>query len=104
MKTISISHQPVELYKILKFESLVNGGGEAKMVIAAGMVTLNSVIETQKRKKVHAGDIIGFDGEHFKIALQSTGIQPAASTVQASVTENPIIVPTKKSKRSAIRF
>ena len=51
MKQIEINHEPVELYKILKFEAIVSSGGEAKSVIAEGMVLLNGKVETQKRKK-----------------------------------------------------
>lgn len=65
MQEIIINHQPVELFKILKFEGLVASGAEAKAVIAEGLVTLNGTIETQKRKKIVAGDQIMFNGEHF---------------------------------------
>jgi ribosome-associated protein len=35
---VEISREPVELYKILKFEGMVASGGEAKVVVAAGQV------------------------------------------------------------------
>jgi ribosome-associated protein len=63
MKEVEISHAPVELYKILKFEGMVGSGGEAKSVIAAGQVQVNGKIETQKRKQIGAGDIIEFGNE-----------------------------------------
>lgn len=69
MKTILINQQPIELYKLLKLEALVYGGGEAKMVIADGLVKLNGKIETQKRKKILIKDIIEFEGESFLIEL-----------------------------------
>ena len=52
MNEVMIDREPVELYKILKFEGLVASGGEAKMVVANGLVTVNGKIETQKRKKI----------------------------------------------------
>ena len=52
MRIVVITKEPVELYKILKFEGLVGTGGEAKIAIAEGLVTLNDVIETRKRKKI----------------------------------------------------
>lgn len=67
--TIHINKEPVELYKILKFEGLVATGGEAKMVIAEGMVSLNGEVETQKRKKIVSGDIIEFNGEQYTTEL-----------------------------------
>jgi len=38
---VIINRQPVELYKLLKFEGLVASGGDAKTVIAEGMVRVN---------------------------------------------------------------
>lgn len=58
MRTVDITKEPVELYKILKFEGLVATGGEAKLLIANGQVTVNGEVETRKRKKIVAGDTI----------------------------------------------
>ena len=69
MQQIEINHEPVELYKILKFEAIVSSGGEAKSVISEGMVLLNGKVETQKRKKIVSGDMIEFQGEQYRIAL-----------------------------------
>ncbi len=69
MKEVEITSEPVELYKILKFEGMVSSGGEAKSVIANGKVLLNGNIETQKRKKIVSGDIIEFDNEKFHIQM-----------------------------------
>jgi ribosome-associated protein len=68
MKIVEVVKEPVELYKILKFEGLVASGGEAKAVIAAGQVFVNGKQETQKRKKIVSGDVIEFGNE--KISLQ----------------------------------
>jgi len=68
MKIVEVAREPVELYKILKFEGLVASGGEAKAVIAAGQVFVNGKIEIQKRKKIISGDVIEFGNE--KICLQ----------------------------------
>ena len=71
-QTIYINREPVELYKILKFEGLVATGGEAKMVIAEGLVSLNGQIETQKRKKIVNGDQIEFNQNVFSIVLETS--------------------------------
>lgn len=44
-----------------------NAGGEAKHFIDEGLVTLNGEVETRKRKKVVAGDIVSFNGESVQI-------------------------------------
>lgn len=105
MKTITINHEPVELYKILKFESLVYGGGEAKMVIGAGYVLLNGEVETQKRKKVVSGDVIEFDGETFEVQLAEGAATDTPVKTGKKQPQKPAKAPeVKKPKRSAIRF
>jgi ribosome-associated protein len=70
MRIVDINQQPVELYKILKFEGMAASGAEAKTIIAEGLVKVNDVIETRKRKKIVAGDTIEFDHEKILIQLQ----------------------------------
>lgn len=70
MRQLMINKEPVELYKLLKFEGLVSSGGEAKAMVAQGRVTLNGEAETRKRKKIVSGDTIEFDGESYRVALE----------------------------------
>lgn len=69
MKEIEITKEPVELYKILKFEGILASGGEAKAVIDDGQVLVNGEVETRKRKKIVSGDTIEFMNFKFKIVL-----------------------------------
>tara|TARA_R110002110_G_scaffold413729_1_gene641562 strand:- start:43567 stop:43776 length:210 start_codon:yes stop_codon:yes gene_type:complete len=69
MRDVQITHEPVELYKIIKFEGLASSGALAKEAVARGEVAVNGAIETQKRKKIVAGDIISFAGETLRIVL-----------------------------------
>jgi ribosome-associated protein len=69
MRVVEITKEPVELYKILKFEGMVSSGGEAKLVIGQGQVNVNGSVETRKRKKIVAGDIIEFAAEKICIEL-----------------------------------
>jgi len=69
MREVEITKEPIELYKILKFEGMVNSGGQAKSVIEDGLVTLNGKVETQKRKKIVSGDVITLWDETIKIQL-----------------------------------
>ena len=67
MRVVEIEEEPIELYKILKFESMVQSGGEAKFVIAEGLVRVNGEVETRKSKKIFSGDIIEFEEETIRI-------------------------------------
>lgn len=73
MKLFTIAQEPVELYKVLKHESLVSSGGEAKMVIADGLVRVNGETETRKRRKLVCGDIVEFGHEKICVQLQKAG-------------------------------
>lgn len=70
MRDVVITTEPVELYKILKFEGMVGSGGEAKSVIEEGLVFVNGEIETRKRKKIFAGDTIEFNQDKVTVRLQ----------------------------------
>ena len=67
MRDVEITKEPVELFKILKFEGIASSGGEAKAAIAEGLVMVNGEVETRKRKKIVAGDIIEFGDEKIRI-------------------------------------
>lgn len=66
-RIVTINYEPVELYKVLKFENMVASGGEAKMVIADQLVSVNGTIETRKRCKLKSGDTIQFNGESIQL-------------------------------------
>lgn len=52
--------EPIELCQLLKFAGLTGTGGEAKYVISEGLVRLNGEVETRKRKKIAAGDVVTY--------------------------------------------
>ena len=67
-RTVELTRVPAELYKILKFENIAASGGEAKHMIADGLVVVNGEVETRKRKKIVPGDVI----ELFDFVLNIT--------------------------------
>lgn len=68
-REVLLSREPVELFKVLKFEALVNSGGQAKLVIADGQVQVNGEVETRKRRKLVGGDLVEFNGERLLLKL-----------------------------------
>jgi len=61
----------IELYKLLKFENLVQSGGEAKYVVSEGLVKVNGCVEERKRKKIFSGDTVEF--EDVSILVKTIG-------------------------------
>ncbi len=68
-RVITIKAEPIELCQLIKFAGLIDSGGAAKQVISEGHVLLNGEVETQKRKKVLAGDKVSFNGETIEVSL-----------------------------------
>lgn len=71
-RIVYITHAPVELYKVLKFENFASSGGEAKHMIADGLVRVNGRVETRKRKKILPGDVIEIYGCWLEIQMVPT--------------------------------
>ena len=57
----------IKLGQALKKAGLVDSGVEAKIVIQDGMVSVDGVVEVQRGKKLHGGEIISYNGEQVKI-------------------------------------
>lgn len=67
MKEIKIETEFIKLEQIMKFASMVQTGGEAKMLINQELVLVNGEICTQRGKKIRPGDVIEFDGETYQV-------------------------------------
>ncbi len=67
MQTIKLREDFIKLGQALKAAGLVESGVDAKFVIQDGLVKVNGSIETQRGKKLVAGDMVEFDGEQIKI-------------------------------------
>jgi ribosome-associated protein len=70
MREVEISKEPIELFKLLKFEGMAESGGEAKAVIAEGQVLVNGKVETRKRKQIVSGDVVEFRDEKIRVQLR----------------------------------
>ena len=67
MKEIKIDTEFIKLDQLMKYGAMVQTGGEAKMLIAQGLVLVNEEICTQRGKKVRPGDKVEFDGETYEV-------------------------------------
>jgi ribosome-associated protein len=69
VRTITVRAEPIELCQLLKFAGMADNGGAAKAIISEGQVSLNGVIETQKRKKVMGGDRVTLGEETIVVKV-----------------------------------
>ena len=58
----------IDLLQLLKATSIVMSGGEAKMLVEDGYITVNGEIEHRRRRKLRVGDVVIFD-EQIQISL-----------------------------------
>ena len=67
MEKLSINTEFIKLDALLKFAAAVGTGGEAKTVIAEGLVKVNGEVCTMRGKKLRPGDLVEFDRFSFEI-------------------------------------
>ena len=67
MEIISITGDFIKLDALMKYASLVGSGGEAKMAIGDGLVSVNGEVCTQRGKKIRPGDVVRFGGQELTV-------------------------------------
>lgn len=67
MEIIKIRDEYIKLGQALKLSGLVDSGVDAKIEIQEGFVKVNGEVEFQRGKKIHAGDVIEFDGQQVRV-------------------------------------
>jgi len=61
--------ETIRLDDFLKINGLVGTGGEAKVRIQAGEVTVNGEVETRRRKQLALGDVVELMGQQLVVEL-----------------------------------
>ncbi len=59
----------IKLDSFLKWQGLVDTGGQAKLVIQDGEVRVNGKVETRRGKKLVNGDKVTFNGKTLTVEL-----------------------------------
>ncbi len=67
MTDIPIVTEYIKLQDLLKLASLTATGGEAKLVIQEGNVSVNGEVCTMRGKKIRPGDRISFNGGELTV-------------------------------------
>ena len=60
-------HDYIELHSLLKVTGLCDSGGVAKRLIAEGLVHVDGEVETRKRCKIRAGQIVAFNDRQISV-------------------------------------
>ncbi len=67
LETIQIKTEFIKLDSLLKYANILSSGGEAKMAIQNGAVTVNGEVCTQRGKKIRPGDRVKI--ENFELEV-----------------------------------
>lgn len=67
MHQIKLREEYIKLGQALKAAGLTESGSDSKTEIQDGKVKVNGVVETQRGKKLHDGDIVEYRDEQIKI-------------------------------------
>ncbi len=62
-ETVEITTEFITMDKLLKFSCVADTGGQAFLMVEDGVVRLNGQLVTEKRKKVHHGDVVNIDDQ-----------------------------------------
>ena len=59
--------EPLRLDHFMKRSSLADTGGQAKLLIQAGEVKVNGVVDTRRRRKLAKGDVVEVHGQRLVV-------------------------------------
>lgn len=68
MEKIVITTEYIKLQDLLKFAALVSTGGEAKLLISGGGVSVNGEICLRRGKKLRPGDVVRCRGQELTVS------------------------------------
>ena len=68
MRAVEIRDESIRLGQLLKLADLVEDGGEAKEVLARGLVEVNGEVETRRGRQLVPGDTVALGGETVTIS------------------------------------
>ena len=67
MEKVRISTEYITLGQFLKLCNAVDGGGEAKVVISEGLVSVNGEVDTRRGRKLYENDVVEYNGDTYQV-------------------------------------
>ena len=72
MNTIEITTEYIKLQDLLKLAGLTYTGGEAKVMVQEGLVTVNGEVCTMRGRQLRPGDTVEFEGKTLEVRYADT--------------------------------
>jgi ribosome-associated protein len=67
MRDVAIGGDMIRLGQFLKLADLIDTGGEGKVLIASGDVTVNGEVDTRRGRQLHPGDVVEVFGRKARV-------------------------------------
>jgi ribosome-associated protein len=64
---VPVEDDSIKLGQFLKLANLIESGGEAKQVLAGGIVRVNGEVETRRGRKLQKGDVVEVEAERLEV-------------------------------------
>ena len=71
----AITTDYIKLDSLLKGVNAVGSGGEAKLAIAEGLVTVNDEVELRRGRKLYPGDRVRFGGHAYRVERAAANLK-----------------------------
>ena len=68
MRDVRIDGDMIRLGQFLKLADLTDTGGEGKILIASGDVTVNGEVDLRRGRQLHKGDVVDVLGRSARVA------------------------------------
>jgi ribosome-associated protein len=67
MRDVAIDSDMIRLGQFLKLADLIDTGGEGKILIASGDVTVNGEVDTRRGRQLRHGDVVAVRGRTARV-------------------------------------
>lgn len=74
-ETFAITTDYIKLDSLLKGVNAVGSGGEAKLVVASGLVEVNNEVELRRGRKLYPGDRVRLAGHEYQVGRATAGLK-----------------------------
>lgn len=71
MDDVPIRDESIRLGQLLKLASLIEVGGDAKVVLADGLVQVNGEVEVRRGRQLHHGDVVELGGQSVRVVTEA---------------------------------
>ncbi len=71
MDDVPIRDESIRLGQLLKLASLIEVGGDAKVVLADGLVQVNGEVEIRRGRQLRDGDVVELGGQSVRVVSEA---------------------------------